>query len=62
LCEGVAVNLFWMNMKPDKMRAWALDESGNRRQEIPVTHGDDGATIETKSEYKTIWYEIEVVR
>ena len=62
LCEGVAVKMFWQNVASDKMRAWALDESGNRRQEIPVTDSTRSATIETKPEYKTIWYEIEVAR
>jgi len=62
LCEGVAVKIFWECVGSEKVRAWALDESGNRRQEIPITYGGGGATIETKPEYKTIWYEIEVAR
>jgi hypothetical protein len=61
LCEGVAAKLRWLNLEPSKLRCWALDESGNRRQEIPVIQ-DTAAMIETKPEYKTIWYEIEVAR
>jgi hypothetical protein len=58
LCEGVAAKLIWNDVASGKLRCWALDESGNRRQEIPVT----SSTLETKPEYKTIWYEIEVRR
>ncbi len=59
LCEGVAVKLLWKDLKPEKVRCWALDESGNRRQEVAVS-GDLGTYLETKPEYKTIWYEIEI--
>ena len=62
LCEGVAVKMFWHEVPPGNLRVWALDESGNRRQEIPITADGSNAILETKSEYKTIWYEIEVVR
>ena len=62
LCEGVAARLVLSGEKPENVRLWALDESGHRRQEIAVTFFDDGAALETKPEYKTIWYEIEVVR
>ena len=61
LCEGVAAQLVWQSVKPENLRCWALDESGNRRQEIAIAN-DGHATVETKSEYKTIWYEIEVKR
>jgi hypothetical protein len=62
LCEGVAVKLHWKDLKSEKLRCWSLDESGNRRQEIAVSKDSGGALMETKPEYKTIWYEIEVSR
>jgi len=61
LCEGVAAKLGWVNTRQEKVRCWALDESGNRRQEIPVVQ-HTAIMIETKPEYKTIWYEIEITR
>ena len=61
LCEGVAAQLKWHREKPENFHFWALDESGNRRQEIPVTTDGTFTILETKPEYKTIWYEIEVM-
>jgi hypothetical protein len=56
LCEGVAVQMIWQDAKPGQLRCWALDESGNRREEVAV----DGENIQLGPQYKTIWYEIEV--
>ncbi|MDR0328939.1 MAG: carbohydrate binding domain-containing protein [Planctomycetaceae bacterium] len=56
LCEGVAVQMLWGNVKPGQLRCWALDESGNRRVEVVV----DRENIQMGPQYKTIWYEIEV--
>jgi hypothetical protein len=38
-----------------KFKAWALDERGQRREEIPVAQ----STLEIGPEYKTLWYEVE---
>ncbi len=38
-----------------KFKAWALDECGQRREEIPVA----GATLEIGPRFKTLWYEVE---
>ncbi|MCL2711401.1 MAG: hypothetical protein FWE95_11025, partial [Planctomycetaceae bacterium] len=61
LCEGVAVKLQWQTT-PENIRFWALDQSGNRKQEIPIERAGNSAVLETKPEYKTIWYEIEIIR
>ncbi len=40
---------------------WALDESGARKAEVPVTKGADGkAVVEIGDKYQTVWYEISV--
>ncbi|MBR5176106.1 MAG: hypothetical protein IKW89_09290 [Bacteroidales bacterium] len=40
---------------------WALDESGARKVEVPVTKGADGkAVVEIGEKYQTVWYEISV--
>jgi hypothetical protein len=61
LCEGVAVKLHWQTT-PENIRFWALDQSGNRKQEIPIERAGNSAVLETKPEYRTIWYEIEIGR
>ncbi len=38
-----------------KFKAWALDERGQRRAEIPVANG----TLEIGPQHRTLWYEIE---
>ncbi len=37
-----------------KLKAWALDERGQRRAEVPVTEG----VLEISPEYRTLWYEV----
>ena len=37
-----------------KFKAWALDERGQRRAEIPVANG----TLEIGPQWKTLWYEV----
>ncbi|RYD82686.1 MAG: hypothetical protein EOP84_09050 [Verrucomicrobiaceae bacterium] len=39
-----------------KLRAWALDERGQRRGEIPVNEG----ALNVGPEHKTLWYEVAV--
>jgi hypothetical protein len=41
------------------VRAWALDEHGNRRDEIKVT-GGPRATLDIGESHRTLWYEIEI--
>ncbi|MGL4943394.1 MAG: carbohydrate binding domain-containing protein [Thermoguttaceae bacterium] len=61
LCEGVPLTLTLTN-DAKSVRCWALDESGNRREEVPVTNTDGNFSLETRPEFKTIWYEIEVTK
>ena len=39
-----------------KLKAWALDERGQRRGEIPL----DGGRLQLSAEHKTLWYEVAV--
>ena len=52
LVEGVAATIKLPNAA--KLRAWALDERGQRGAEVPVK---DGA-LEIGPEHKTLWYEV----
>lgn len=53
LCEGIPMKVEFLN-NAKSVKCYALDESGNRREEVPV----DGNKIALKPEYKTLWYEI----
>jgi len=41
-----------------KYRAWALDERGARKSEVPLKTGNGTLTIELSPEQKTLWWEI----
>ncbi len=41
-----------------KFKAWALDERGQRRAEIPVAMDKGVATLEIGPQWKTLWYEV----
>ncbi|MHA3773287.1 carbohydrate binding domain-containing protein [Verrucomicrobiota bacterium sgz303538] len=52
LVEGVSATIKLPNAS--KLRAWALDERGQRRDEVPLK---DGA-LQIGPEHKTLWYEL----
>jgi hypothetical protein len=58
LVEGVSATLTLPASGDAK--AWALDETGRRKTEIPIKIDHDRITIEIGPESKTLWYEIEV--
>jgi hypothetical protein len=37
-----------------RLKAWALDERGQRREEVPITDGK----LQIGPEHRTLWYEI----
>jgi hypothetical protein len=39
-------------------KAWALDERGGRRTEVPLTSATGGLQLELSSEHQTLWWEI----
>jgi hypothetical protein len=45
---------------PARVRWFALDPAGERKQELPVEAADGGSLLVLKPEYETIWYEIAV--
>jgi hypothetical protein len=59
LCEGVPAKIT-IKGTPENIKAYSLDESGNRKQQLQVTNANNETIIELKPEYKTIWYEIEM--
>ena len=63
-CEGIPVTITFNEVPPVNVtiKCWSLDESGNRKQEVPVKKTDKVIEIELKPEYRTIWYELEVAQ
>ena len=54
--EGVTARLL---LPGGCSRAWALDERGERRMEIPVRETDGGMELLISSAYRTVWYEVQ---
>ncbi|MDR2863792.1 MAG: cellulase family glycosylhydrolase, partial [Puniceicoccales bacterium] len=59
LCEGIAAQLEVGGAAPGQLRCWALDESGNRRSEVPIAREGEKTFFAITPAYKTIWYEVE---
>lgn len=58
LVEGIGARVT-LPAPAARVRAWALDERGNRREEIPVT-GAERAAVTVGERYRTLWYEVEI--
>ena len=53
LVEGIAAKIT-LPASDKKMKAWALDERGQRRDEFPFIDG----VLEIGPQYRTLWYEV----
>jgi hypothetical protein len=51
LVEGIAAKITLPN---SKLKAWTLDERGQRRDEIPM----NGSVVEIGPQNRTLWYEL----
>ena len=51
LVEGIAAKITLPN---SKLKAWALDERGQRRDAVPMKDG----VLEIGPQYRTLWYEV----
>ncbi|MCS7237637.1 MAG: cellulase family glycosylhydrolase [Thermoguttaceae bacterium] len=63
LCEGIAGRIK-LPVPAEQVRAWALDERGNRKAEVrvsrPMIRGAKVCAVEIHPSYQTLWYEIEI--
>ena len=59
LCEGIPATLT-LKANAAHVRAFALNEAGNRTQELPVTGTATEARVEIDPKYRTLWYELVV--
>jgi hypothetical protein len=56
LIEGIPATVT-LPVAATRVAVWALDERGQRREQVPVTDVGGKATFEIGAKYKTLWYE-----
>jgi hypothetical protein len=56
LCEGIPAELTFRTA--GSVRVFALDESGERRAEVPVSGAEEGSKAMIGPAYRTVWYEV----
>ena len=44
----------------ERVSAWALDERGQRAEELQVASDDGRALLQLGPPYRTLWYEVEI--
>ena len=59
MMEGVPATVT-LPADPARVKCFALDPHGDRKQEVAVEKAAGGAKIVLKPEYETVWYEIDV--
>lgn len=57
LVEGIQASI---QIPAIRVRAWALDEKGHRREAVPVEQDGKGSRVAIGPQYKTLWYELEI--
>jgi hypothetical protein len=58
LVEGISAR-FCLPLPAERVRAWALDETGMRREAVPVTGGKQ-AIVDIAPRFHSLWYELEI--
>ncbi len=56
--EGIPATLLFQKVN-EKIKCFALDSRGDRKEELPVKKTSAGTEITIDPKYKTVWYEIE---
>ena len=57
LCEGIPASIT-LPVPAGRVTLYPLDESGNRRDAVPITTHDGIATVSLAPAHKTLWYEL----
>lgn len=57
--EGVEA-AFVLPCRPNRVRVFALDSTGARKAQVPVTEVSGRSRFEISAAYQTLWYEIEI--
>ncbi|MEI7475438.1 MAG: hypothetical protein WCK67_11745 [bacterium] len=58
IIEGIDSEIRFSGDK--EIHVWALDEKGNRKEEVPITKLADSSIINIAPIYKTLWYELDI--
>lgn len=58
--EGIAARIA-LTVPAAKLKAWTLDERGQRKQQIKVQPEASGAVLELGAAHQTLWYEVDVL-
>ncbi len=61
LAEGIPA-LLTLPSDVAKTRCYALNEQGERKQDVPVVKTDSGCCVKIGAQYQTVWYEIDVIK
>jgi hypothetical protein len=56
--EGVPAKITFDVAASEKARAWALDERGRRRAEMPMAVANGKAALNVGPKWQTLWYEV----
>ncbi len=59
LCEGIPAEVT-LPVTAERVEAYALNESGERTEAVPVGNRNGKATIAVGPKWKTLWYEIRI--
>lgn len=59
LCEGIPATLT-LKLAPSRVKVFALDQAGDRAQEIPLSGTATETRLEIGPRYHTLWYELVV--
>lgn len=57
LCEGIPA-VITLQVVPEKVTVFALDQAGSRSRQLPVSGVADGTQFEIGPQYRTLWYEV----
>jgi hypothetical protein len=58
MAEGIACRIT-LPVKPESLRAFALDASGARKAKLEAIAAEGGTMIELSPKHETLWYEVE---
>jgi len=61
LVEGIKANIT-LPVNPCKVKGWALDEKGNRKNRLEIQNENGKSIITIDKKYKTLWYELEIIK
>ncbi len=56
VCEGITADIT-LPVPPDRVTFYPLDESGNRRQAIPISESGGRSVLSLDAARATVWYE-----